>query len=89
MAAIYHAVKGTPGGFAVEPGTLGFSVTTFCILALVCIAILMVRRYYKPIGAELGGPPIAKTITSIILVGLWVSYIILSALVAYCIIEGF
>ncbi|XP_075243077.1 sodium/calcium exchanger 1-like isoform X2 [Convolutriloba macropyga] len=89
MAAIYHAVKGTPGGFAVEPGTLGFSVTTFCILALVCIAILMVRRYYKPIGAELGGPPIAKTITSIILVGLWISYIILSALVAYCIIEGF
>ena len=60
MAAIYHAVKGTEGGFTVEPGTLGFSVTTFCILAVICIAILMARRYYKPIGAELGGPRVAR-----------------------------
>ncbi|XP_063720538.1 sodium/calcium exchanger 1-like isoform X2 [Symsagittifera roscoffensis] len=89
MAAIYHAVKGTPGGFAVDPGNLGFSVTTFCILALLCIAILMFRRYYTPIGAELGGPRLAKTITSVVLVGLWVLYVILCALVAYCVIEGF
>ena len=89
IAAIYHAVKGTPGGFTVEPGTLGFSVTTFCILAVVCIFVLMIRRYYKPIGAELGGPRVYKIITSAFFVGLWACYVILSALVAYCIIEGF
>merc|ERR1712218_649319 len=31
MAAIYHEAMGTEGGFSVEPASLGFSVTIFCI----------------------------------------------------------
>ncbi|KAA3670697.1 uncharacterized protein DEA37_0002116, partial [Paragonimus westermani] len=42
MAAIYHAVKGTQ--FLVKPGSLGFSVTVFCIFALVAIVIVLLRR---------------------------------------------
>ena len=34
IAAIYHAVQGNP--FEVDPGSLAFSVTIFCIEAVVC-----------------------------------------------------
>ena len=45
MAAIYHAIKGTPGGFKVPPGSLAFSITLFCIEAFIAIAILLLRRH--------------------------------------------
>merc|ERR1712126_461221 len=44
MAAIYHEAIGTPGGFSVEPASLGFSVKVFCIEAVVAITTLMIRR---------------------------------------------
>merc|ERR1712226_1309286 len=31
MAAIYHEAMGTDGGFSVDPASLGFSVTIYCI----------------------------------------------------------
>merc|ERR1712165_439407 len=40
MAAIYHAAKGME--FKVEPGSLGFSVTIFCIEAIIAITALMI-----------------------------------------------
>ncbi|XP_063722044.1 sodium/calcium exchanger 1-like [Symsagittifera roscoffensis] len=87
VAAIYHAIKGTPGGFAVEPGALGFSVTLFCILASICIAALFFRRFNSSIGFELGGPRKSKIITSILFVGLWITYVAMSAMVAYCVFD--
>merc|ERR1719511_503411 len=54
MAAIYHEAVGTKGGF---------SVTVFCIEAMVAIITLMIRRN-PAIGGELGGPKAAKTATS-------------------------
>merc|ERR1712226_42879 len=89
VAAIYHEIKGTPGGFQVDPGTLGFSVTVFCVLAVICIATLFLRRFCKSIGAELGGPTIPKYITGAFFLSLWLTYLILSSLVSYCVIEGF
>lgn len=45
MAALVHFAKGTT--FRVDPGTLAFSVTIFCIEALVCIAVIVLRRHPK------------------------------------------
>jgi len=89
MAAIYHEAIGTPGGFSVEPASLGFSVTVFCIEAVVAITVLMIRRN-PAIGGELGGPRGAKTITSCLFVFLWVFYVLIAALEAYgVIVPGF
>ncbi|GCC42687.1 hypothetical protein chiPu_0026834, partial [Chiloscyllium punctatum] len=86
IAAIYWATKGQK--FKVEPGNLAFSVTIFTIFAFIAIAILMYRRRPQ-IGGELGGTRVGKTITSGFFVTLWLAYVILSSLEAYCHINGF
>lgn len=86
IAAVYNAAKGQP--FEVEPGTLAFSVTLFCIEAAVCIGVLMLRRN-KSVGGELGGPRKYRIPTTIFFVFLWVFYIIMSAMVAYCYVPAF
>merc|ERR1719322_2348059 len=89
MAAIYHEAVGTKGGFSVEPASLGFSVTVFCIEAMIAIITLMIRRN-PAIGGELGGPKAAKTATSALFVFLWVFYVMIAALEAYgVIVPGF
>ena len=50
--------------------SLGFSVTVFCVEALLAIAILLLRRN-DPVGGELGGPKIFKTISSALFVFFW------------------
>ena len=87
VASIYHFAVGTQ--FEVEPGSLGFSVLTFCILAFICISVMMWRRFNPKIGGELGGPQPYKGITSFFFFLLWFSYIIVSSLESYCIIPGF
>merc|ERR1712121_236522 len=64
MAAIYWESSGLK--FEVEPGSLGFSVTIFCLEALCAILILLARRH-PAIGGELGGPKFFKTISSSLL----------------------
>jgi len=87
MAAIYHEAGG--GKFEVPVGSLGFSVTIFCIEAVLAILILMVRRN-PAIGGELGGPKSVKTVTSGIFVFFWCFYVFISALEAYgVIVPGF
>jgi solute carrier family 8 (sodium/calcium exchanger) len=88
MAAIYHAVIGTPGGFQVPPGNLGFSVTIFVIEALLAIGILFLRRH-PAVGGELGGPKSIKTVTSAIFVFFWIFYVLISAMQSYGTIDGF
>merc|ERR1712038_1871390 len=66
MAAIYaETVEGEY--FKVEVGSLGFSVTIFCVEALLAILILMARRH-PAVGGELGGPKAVKTVTASIFV---------------------
>merc|ERR1711983_714584 len=84
MAAIYHESQGNT--FDVPVGSLGFSVTIFCIEALLAIIILMLRRN-PSVGGELGGPKSVKTITSSIFVLFWIFYVFISALEAYKVID--
>jgi len=87
MAAIYHEAQGNQ--FNVPVGSLGFSVTIFCIEALLAIIILMLRRN-PAVGGELGGPKSVKTVTSGIFVFFWCFYVFISALEAYgVIVPGF
>merc|ERR1712226_135153 len=85
MAAIYWTAKGEQ--FLVKPGSLGFSVTIFCVEALIAIGILLARRN-PAVGGELGGPKAVKTVTSSIFVILWVTYVAISAMEAYGVIEN-
>lgn len=85
VAAIYHNINGDE--FRVDPGNLGFSVLIFCVLALVCIAILMHRRYNPNIQAELGGPSRSRKVTAVVFVSMWLTYIMLSSLQTYCYIN--
>lgn len=84
MAAIYHAANGSK--FIVPVGSLGFSVTVFCIEALLAILILLLRRN-PAVGGELGGPKSVKSITSSIFVCFWLFYVFISALEAYGVIN--
>jgi len=86
MAAIYHESQGN--SFKVPVGSLGFSVTIFCIEAGLAILILFLRRN-PAIGGELGGPKLYKTISAAIFVFFWVFYVAISALEAYGKIDGF
>nr|XP_060614399.1 sodium/calcium exchanger 1-like [Anolis sagrei ordinatus] len=86
IAAGYWASQGKP--FVVHPGTLAFSVTLFTIFAFVSIAVLMYRRR-QPVGGELGGPRTHKILATLLFVSLWLIYILLAALEAYCHITGF
>ncbi|CAH8563912.1 unnamed protein product [Dicrocoelium dendriticum] len=86
MAAIYHATQGTQ--FMVQPGSLGFSVTVFCIFALAAILVIILRR--RPnVGGELGGPTRIKYLSAAFFLLLWFVYIVLAGLENYCHIEGF
>lgn len=86
IAAIYHWWHGDY--FHVEPGTLAFSVTIFCIEALICMTVIVLRR--RPfIGGELGGPLKYKVLTAGLFVTLWLTYLGLSTLESYCVIAGF
>jgi len=84
MAAIYSNYNGHD--FVVPVGSLGFSVTVFCIEALLAIIILLLRRS-PAVGGELGGPKSIKTITSGIFVFFWCFYVLISALEAYKVID--
>merc|ERR1711902_68883 len=84
MAAIYWESQGLT--FDVPVGSLGFSVTIFCLEALCAILILLARRH-PSIGGELGGPKSIKTVTSAIFVFFWCFYVMISALEMYGVIE--
>ncbi|XP_034444842.1 sodium/calcium exchanger 1-like isoform X2 [Hippoglossus hippoglossus] len=86
IAAIYHYSQGQQ--FKVDPGTLAFSVTLFTIFAFICFGVLLYRRRPE-IGGELGGPRVPKILTTCLFFSLWLMYIVLSSLEAYCHVQGF
>ncbi|CAF3193790.1 unnamed protein product [Rotaria sp. Silwood2] len=82
VAAIYWESKNLP--FTVKAGDLSFSVLVFSVCCIICMTVLILRRYLGFFGkAELGGPTIPKYICSIFFVLLWVGYLTLSGLQAY------
>merc|ERR1719283_787668 len=84
MAAIYWEAQGEV--FRVPVGSLGFSVTVFCIEALLAILILLARRS-PVVGGELGDPKLFKTLSSGAFVFFWCFYVMISALEAYGVIN--
>ncbi|XP_029310783.1 LOW QUALITY PROTEIN: solute carrier family 8 member 4b [Cottoperca gobio] len=87
IAAVVWRSKGKP--FKVDPGNLAFSVTLFTIMAVLCVFILLYRRRASVAGGELGGPRTCKIITSLLFVSMWLIYIILASLEAYCHLPAF
>ncbi|XP_076836366.1 solute carrier family 8 member 4a [Brachyhypopomus gauderio] len=87
IAAVYWQSKGQE--FRVPPGSLAFSVTLFTILALLCVATLLYRRRPNVSGGELGGPRTAKLLTVLLYLSLWLIYIMLASLEAYCRMPSF
>lgn len=67
--------------YVVPAGSLAFSVMLFLITSMICFIILILRRCI--IGGELGGPPVSKYISAVILVCLWLIYVSFSAINAY------
>ena len=67
-----------------KAGDLSFSVALYTITAITGIAILMARRYLPFMGkAELGGPTFYRWLTFTLLIGMWLMYVLLSALQVY------
>ncbi|XP_028329678.1 solute carrier family 8 member 4b isoform X3 [Gouania willdenowi] len=87
IAAVAWRSKGKP--FKVNPGSLAFSVTLFTILAVIAVLTLLYRRRASVAGGELGGPRTCKLLTAMMFVSLWLIYIMLASLEAYCHIPGF
>ena len=73
-------------GYYVPAGTLGFSVSLFIIIAVVCIITLLVRR--KLVGGELGGSQMGRAGSAIFMCSLWLIYVICSTLQAYVKADG-
>jgi len=76
LASIYHAANGTT--YVYPSGGLTFSVLVFFVFAVVCLGILLLRRYYA--GGELGGRLFMCRLTSGVLVSLWVGYVVVSSI---------
>ncbi|XP_048021740.1 solute carrier family 8 member 4a [Megalobrama amblycephala] len=87
IAAVYWHSQGKT--FQVPPGSLAFSVTLFTIMALLCVLTLLYRRRPSVSGGELGGPRTAKLLTTFLFFVMWLIYILLSSLEAYCHVPGF
>ncbi|MBN3309421.1 NAC1 protein, partial [Amia calva] len=87
IAAVYWRSQGKD--FRVDPGSLAFSVTLFTIFAFVSISVLMYRRRPGVAGAELGGPRTVKLVTTMLFLFLWLLYVLLASLEAYCHVPGF
>ena len=68
-------------GYYVPAGSLGFSVVAFIVVAVLCLACLLGRRYY--LGGELGGSQFGRASTLLYLSTLWMAYIIVATLQAY------
>mmetsp|Transcript_81474 Transcript_81474/g.174509 ORF Transcript_81474/g.174509 Transcript_81474/m.174509 type:complete len:826 (+) Transcript_81474:121-2598(+) len=64
------------GAFVVVAGSLGISVATFCVCAVMCLGTLVLRRKY--LGGELGGDKKWCWATAVFFTFLWLIYISVS-----------
>ena len=86
VATLYNADKPeATRNYYVPAGALGFSVALFIACALVCVMILLIRRFL--VKGELGGSQAGRLISAIVLVSLWCFYIVFSILQAYGVIQ--
>merc|ERR1711988_1131419 len=79
LAAIYWLANGSTMKY--PSGDLVFSVLVFFLFALLCLGLLVYRRYYCK--GELGGPKQMAYASSALLGTMWFAYVIISAMKAY------
>ena len=72
------SVNGGGGNYYVPASSLGFSVFVFCIVAIISICFLLIRR--QIVQGELGGSQSGRTASCIGLTCLWLFYIVMSTL---------
>ncbi|XP_045122490.1 sodium/calcium exchanger 2-like isoform X3 [Portunus trituberculatus] len=82
IAAIVHVIRDEP--FEVKKGNLGFSVGLFTGLSILCIGIILARRFLGVFGkAELGGPATPRYASGIVMMSLWMVYVLFSSFQQY------
>merc|ERR1711998_322317 len=79
MATVYHVANGTK--YEYQAGSLAVSVVIFFVFALLCIGLLVFRRYYY--DGELGGNKNFAYLCSGVLGLFWFLYVVMSALQTY------
>jgi solute carrier family 8 (sodium/calcium exchanger) len=67
--------------YFVPSESLGFSVVVFIFTAVLCIILLVVRRFV--VGGELGGSSAGRIASASFLISLWLFYIIMCIIQAY------
>ena len=80
LAALYYEV-GLGCDYEVKSGALAFSVMIFMVFAVVCLSVIMLRRFFGP--GELGGGEFGKKSCAALFFFMWFMYIVLSSLNAY------
>ncbi|XP_042863418.1 sodium/calcium exchanger 2-like isoform X4 [Penaeus japonicus] len=82
IAAIVNAYRQKP--FYVPTGNLSFSVGIFTGLCILCIGLLLLRRFLGIFGkAELGGNVVMKYVTGAIMIMFWLVYVLCTSFQAY------
>ena len=81
IASIYYQKQDPPINYKVPSKGLDLSVALFLVLSLIAIAILVARRIF--FKGELGGSKLNRTISAIMFVLLWLTYIVVSTLAQY------
>mmetsp|Transcript_16129 Transcript_16129/g.44604 ORF Transcript_16129/g.44604 Transcript_16129/m.44604 type:complete len:746 (-) Transcript_16129:130-2367(-) len=71
----YPVVAASMSGaaFVVQAGELAFAVISFCLICILALVLLHLRRRW--LGAELGGPFVTKAATSGCFIFLWVGWV--------------
>jgi solute carrier family 8 (sodium/calcium exchanger) len=75
-----NPATGEIGYYVPKAGGLSLSVAIFCVLAMICVLGLFIRR--KLFGGELGGSKCSARISAVFFVSLWVVYIVTSILIS-------
>ncbi|XP_075241315.1 sodium/calcium exchanger Calx-like isoform X2 [Convolutriloba macropyga] len=79
ISAVYNLFT-TGQSYKVKTSNLSFSVTAFLIVGVVCLGIIIARRFVM--GGELGGKKLARWGSSALLLILWLGYTTICSLKA-------
>ena len=85
IASIYYQRQDPPINYKVPSKGLDLSVALFLVASLIAIFLIVARRVF--LQGELGGSQCGRSVSAIILVTLWVSYVSVCALAQYEVIE--
>ena len=77
------------GGFVVCAGSLAFSVTIFTVVAVITLAVIMLRRFCLTPSQELGGSKPIGYVTAGVFLLLYVIYLLFSILRAEELVPAF